>query len=176
MTPMEAGALWLPIEQNMPLHIVRLGRQPETIFVQNQKFVRELSAAFGGRASRPEGMVTMPSADGRTPIMIAGMGGVEAAELEDIALEALEKDAAQVKKTGGAIDFAAERERRGAAPVETFDTRYREYLQERGDWGRRNIRTSLTTPYMQKVREDGMGKGQAMSAVPSNYPTQEKTA
>ena len=176
MNPIEQGALWLPIQQTLPLHIVRLGRQPETVLVQNQKFVKEMSAVFGGRASKPSGFVTMPSADGQTPIMVAGMGMVETAELEDIALEALEKDAAQVKRTGTSIDFAAERERRGAPPVETFDARYREYLQERADWGRRNIRTGLTTPYSKKVREEGMGKGQAMSAVPSNYPTKEQTS
>jgi hypothetical protein len=165
----ERNALWLPIAKQMPLHISRLGKM-STMLVENKKLAQDMAAMFGGRAAKPQGIVTMPSADGTTPIMIAGMGQCEAAELEDIALEALEKDAEQIKKTGTAVDFAAERERRGYAPVETFDTRYREYLAERAEYGRRNLRTAITTPYGQHVREHGMGKGQSMSVVPSNYP------
>jgi len=173
MLPSEQGALWLPVAKHLPLHISRLG-QVSTMLVENKKMVQDMAALFGGRAARPQGFMTIPSADGTTPIMVAGLGQCEAAELEDIALEAIEKDAARVAKGLPAVDFEAEREQRGVPPKETFATRYREYLQERADYGRRNIRTALTTPYTRHVREHGMGKGQSMSVVPSNYPGDTK--
>lgn len=159
----EEGSLWLPFERHLPLHICRLG-QMSTMIVENKKLAQEMAHIWGGRAAKPQGVMTIPSADNTTPIMIAGLGHCEVAELEDIALEAIEKDAAQIMQNGGAVDFAAERERRGLPSRESFDQRFRDAMQARADYGRANMRTALTTP-MEK-----MSKGQAMVAVPHNYP------
>ena len=168
----ERGALWVPVATVMPLHISRLGKM-STMMVENKKIAQDLSYRLGGRAQKPPGIVTMPAADGQTPIMIAGLGECEAAEMEDIALEALEKSEEQMQKTGASIDFASERERRGYEPVETFDTRYREYLHERAEYGKRNIRTALTQPFAEHVHEHGLGRGQSMVTVPAN-PVKEQ--
>jgi len=162
MDPAEEGLL-IPIAQVMPLYISRLGQQTDTLLIENKKFVQDLARFFDGqRAAKPEGMVTIPAADGSTPIMIAGMGQCEAAEMEDIALEAIEKAEAQTKKTGAAIDFAAERERRGAASAESFSDRVKEYFQARADQGRRNFRTGANTP----MAELGLTRGQSMIVSP----------
>ena len=163
-TAQEQGALWVPIARQLPLHLVKLG-QMSTMMIENKKFVADMAEVFGGRAAKPAGVMTIPSIDNTTPIMVAGLGGTEVAELEDIALEAMEKDEEQYRKTHSAIDHAAERERRGAPTAESFDTRFREAMQARADHGRRNIRTALTTPYDGRIE-----KGQAMSVVPHNYP------
>ncbi len=166
MTPAEDGSLWLPLAQIMPLHIARLG-ETSTMLIRNRSYIDAMSQVFGGRAAKPDGIGSMPASDGETPIMVAGLGECEVSEMQDILLEALEKTEAQVKKTGTAIDFEAERERRGFPSAATFDQRYREYFQERADYGRRNLRTALTTPYT------GGGRGQSMIALP-RMPFKEK--
>ena len=168
-TAAEQGGLYIPIAQVMPLHIQRLG-ETSTMLIRNRAYVDAMSQVFGGRSAKPQGIVAMPAADGETPILVAGLGECEVAEMEDILTEALEKTEAQVKKTGTAIDFESERAARGAPSAETFDQRLREYMQARVDYGKQNIRTALTTPFGQHVREQGgLSRGQSQIALPTHY-------
>lgn len=146
MTPMEEGALWIPIARHLPLHISRLG-QVSCMLVENRKFAQDMAQVFKGRADRPPGMVTIPSRDGSTPIMVAAYGQVEVAELEEIALEAIERDARAVARTGHALDLEEERQLRGYGPSETADVRIREGMSTRARILRANWRSAGREPF-----------------------------
>ena len=158
MRASEQGAIWIPIEKYMPLVLSHRGQLTQML-VENRKAAGDLAQVFGGRAAKPNGVLQIPSADGTTPIMIAGLGECEVAEMEEIAIKAYEDSVDQVKKTGATIDFDAERERAGMPPAETFDTRVREYMQDRADAGRRNFRSGLHTPI-------SILRGQTMQTMP----------
>ena len=161
-TKAEQGAIWVPIEQYMPLILSQRG-QLQQMLIQNRKAAADLSQIFGGRAAKPNGMLQIPAADGVTPIMIPAMGEAEVAQIEELALRAYEETQEQVKKTGTAIDFDAERERAGLPPAETFDTRVREHMQARADAGRRNFRSAAGTP-LSKLQ---LTRGQTQQVMPA---------
>lgn len=73
----------------------------------------DLAYRLGGRDARPTAPVLIWGPDNRTPIMIIGDGVTEAAELEDIALEAIDNQAESVKNNGRGMDYDQFREDHG---------------------------------------------------------------
>ena len=78
------------------------------------------------------GEVVLIGADGHTPLIIAGLGETEVAEIEEIALAALEKQEKTMKETGGSpINFAKYREDNHLPPAEALDSLFRQALRDR---------------------------------------------
>lgn len=88
-------------------------------------------AAQVGRTQKPKKPLMLYGPDNYMPIVVIGDGVTEAAEMEDLALAALDKQEAAVKKHGRAIDFDDERERRGLVRREDFGTALAEAFAER---------------------------------------------
>ena len=91
----------------------------------------DLAEVFGGRAATPAQNIVIVGPDGRTPILIAGLGVTEVAELEELAQEAFEKAETKLKKTGTVIPFAEHRERLGKPEAKEFDGLLRQALLDR---------------------------------------------
>lgn len=91
----------------------------------------DLAAVFGGRAATPRQNIMLVGPDGRTPILVAGLGVTEVAELEELAQEAFERAEDKMKKNGTVIPFDEHRERLGMAESKDFDPLFRQALTDR---------------------------------------------
>ncbi len=92
---------------------------------------RDLAYRLGGRAKKPPRELVLVGPDGKTPIIIPALGCCEAAELEDIAIAACEKQQAKLDKGQEAVDFDELRRREGR-PIRTeFDPMFRQALRDR---------------------------------------------
>lgn len=87
----------------------------------------DMAEVYGGRAAKGRELTVVGRGAGKDPIMIVHDKETEVAELEDLALEALERKP---------IDFAASRERNGKPDKATFDQRVRERAQAHIDYAR----------------------------------------
>ena len=83
--------------------------------------VDELAYTLGGRDKKPHRPIFFYGPHGE-PIILIGAGEADAAELEDLAQEAIHK---------AQIDFAAKREQYGYPSRESFDPLFREALRDR---------------------------------------------
>ena len=81
----------------------------------------ELAYSLGGRDKKPRKPIFLYGPYGQ-PIMLIGAGEADAAELEDLAQEAVAK---------AEMDFAAKRERYGYPAREQFDSLFRNALRDR---------------------------------------------
>ena len=81
----------------------------------------DIAYSLGGRDQKPRKPIFLYGAHGE-PIILIGAGEAEAAELEDLAHEALAQPA---------MDFAAKRERYGYPPRDQFDSLFRNALRDR---------------------------------------------
>ena len=87
-----------------------------------------------GRTEKPRKPLMLYGPDNYTPIVIVGDGVTEAAEMQDLALQAIDKQEAQFKKSGRGLDFDDMRERRGLVRREDFDTALKEAFAERAKY------------------------------------------
>ena len=131
-----ANELWLPVAQmplaGVPLPMANMVRKTRPGYLGTSiTQVKDLGQAYGGRAGKPIGEVVLIGADGMTPLIIAGMGECEVAEMEEIALAALEKQEKNIRDNGSPINFVKYREDNGLPPVEKFDELYRTALMDR---------------------------------------------
>jgi hypothetical protein len=84
-----------------------------------------------GRATKPKMPLMLYGPDNYTPIVVVGDGVTEAAEMQDLALGALDKQEETYKKVGRGFDFDDARERAGMVRREDFGTAMAEAFAER---------------------------------------------
>jgi len=92
---------------------------------------RDLAYRLGGRAVKPRREIVLVGPDGQSPIVIPGAGVTEAAELEEIALETYERDAARLRAGQPLVDFDRLREEAGLPARKEFDALFRQALRDR---------------------------------------------
>ena len=134
----------IPIARRMPISygnrqkILSPSFRGNAVILRSKEEINLLSQIFGGRSARPRQEVIVVGPDGRTPILVAGLGVTEVSELEDVIYEGIERGEARIKKQGTQIPFAQIRERRGMPQANEFDTKFREALHDRIERHRRN--------------------------------------
>lgn len=84
-----------------------------------------------GRDTKPDKPMMLVGPDGRVPIVIMAEGETEAAELQDLAQEALAKQQEKVAATGRGFDFEEAREKAGMPRAEDFGRIASDAVQER---------------------------------------------
>jgi hypothetical protein len=94
-----------------------------------------------GRTAKPKAPLMLYGPDNYMPIMVIGDGVTEAAEMQDLAMEALDRQAESVKKNGRGMNFDEARERAGLVRREDFSDAMKDALRRRADYLRRNWRT-----------------------------------
>ena len=167
-----AGELYLPVAFKPPIWITNLAAYSRASqLAASAKALGDLSQIAGGRSGKPRDPVVIVGPDGQTPIMIAGMGFTEAAEIEEIGLAAIEKAEQNIKESGDAFKLDQWREDNGLCPRDEFDAHYKQALRDRAESHRRNPISDPEKPmYSRRV---GV-RGQSMVALPTN-PLAEKT-
>ena len=99
-------------------------------YIRNRKMVEEFAYAQG-RATMPKKPLMLYGADNYTPIVVIGDGVTEAAEMQDLALGALDKQETQYKKSGRGFDFDEAREKAGMVRREDFGAAMATAFEER---------------------------------------------
>jgi len=102
--------------------------------------VSEFAHAIG-RAEKPKKPLMVYGPDNYMPIAIIGDGVTEAAEMQDLALEAIDRQQESVRKYGRGMDFDAARERAGMVRREDFGTAFAEAMAQRVKYLKANSRT-----------------------------------
>jgi len=85
---------------------------------------------FGGRAAKPQQEVVVVGPDGRTPILVAGLGVTEVAEIEDVIHEAVERAEKRMKDYGQQLPIQEYRERRGMPQADKVPERIYEAFEQ----------------------------------------------
>lgn len=93
---------------------------------------------FGGRAAKPKRPILMYGPDSRVTHVIWADGQTEAAELEEVACETLEKAEQRMRETGRALNIDERRARAGLPPREKVDELIRDALRRRAQEHQRN--------------------------------------
>lgn len=94
-----------------------------------------------GKATRPKAPLMLYGPDEYMPIMVIGDGETEAAEMQDLAMEAIGRQEEAVKRNGRGMNFDEARERAGMVRRENFQEAWHDAFQRRADYLRRNQRT-----------------------------------
>lgn len=102
---------------------------------------RDIGHVFGGRAAMPNQPIVLQQPGAVTPTIIMTAGVSEAAEIEDLALEAQEKTAENLKKFGTTMDFDTIREKLGKPRREDVPQLMHDAIQRRIDEQKKNWRT-----------------------------------
>ena len=102
--------------------------------------VKEFAHAVG-RQRMPVRPLMLYGPDDGVPICIVGDGVTEAAEMQDLALAALDKQEETFKKTGRAFDFDDARERAGMVRREDFQTAWHDAFERKAKEQKANWRT-----------------------------------
>ena len=105
--------------------------------LRGAKQVSEFAHAVG-RDRMPTQPLMVYGPDDYMPILVVGGGVTEAAEMQDLAEEALGKQEENVKKYGRAFDFDDARERNGMIRREDFGKVLSDALQRNADYLKRN--------------------------------------
>lgn len=108
--------------------------------LRGRKQVEDFAHAVG-RGNMPVKPLMLYGPDNGVPILIVGDGVTEAAEMQDLALAAIEKQETQVKKTGRAMDFDQQREQAGMTRREDFGKSLSEAFQRNVKYLKENART-----------------------------------
>jgi hypothetical protein len=101
-----------------------------------------------GRNKMPKRPLMVYGPDNGYPILVIGDGVTEAAEMQDLAQEALGKQEENVRKHGRAFDFDEARERHGMVRREDFGKVLSDALQRNVDYLKRNQVTDPRGRYM----------------------------
>ena len=124
--------------------------------VRNRQDAENLAARLGGRNLRPEAPVMVDT--GRSRVMVVGLGQATAAELQDLAVAAIERQETQRGKTGTDVDFDAMRERAGMMRREDVDAAVRNAMADRVA---RHKRNPFSDPARVSVTESQITKRKA---------------
>lgn len=111
----------------LPRHLSRLGAH--TVVLRGKWEADVLSQIFGGRSATPQQEIVIVGPDGRTPIMVAGLGVTEVSELEETIHEAVERGEERMQSYGTMQPFDEYRERRGMPSREKVDEMTREAMR-----------------------------------------------
>lgn len=115
--------------------LVRLGlKKPPQVRVQ----LNDLAHLWGGRAKKPDGIVRIVGPDGKTPLLVVGLGVTEAAEMQDAASAVWERMDMVLHRTGSPIDFAGFFESMGMPPTGAVPELLCEAIADRIQKHRRN--------------------------------------
>lgn len=98
--------------------------------VRNAAEAGEIAYAFG-RDAKPVQPILVYGPDERVVTVIMGNGLTEAAELQDIALEAMEVNRERQRRQGGTVNFDELREEAGLVPRDQYDAAFRDALRRR---------------------------------------------
>ena len=102
---------------------------------------REVAHAFG-RAHKPTKPLMVYGPDNYMPILIIGDGVTEAAEMQDLAEEAIGRQQEAVKRNGGrGMNFDEARERAGGVRREDFGAAFADALARRAAYLKAHQRT-----------------------------------
>ena len=99
-------------------------------YMRGAKQVSDFAHAVG-RTTKVTKPLMIYGPDDRVPICIVGDGVTEAAEMEDLALEALGKSEEMVKKTGRGFDFDEAREKAGMVRREDFQEAWHDAFERK---------------------------------------------
>lgn len=105
--------------------------------VRTVKQVEDFAHAFG-RDAKPTKPLMLEGPDSRMPIMVMGLGVTEASEMQDLALEALDKQEENYKKYGRGYNFEEAREKAGYPRKEDFPQLFSDAMAERAEMLRRH--------------------------------------
>lgn len=114
---------------------------------------KDLAYRLGGRAVKPTRELVLVGPDGRTPIVVPGLGVTEAAELEEVAIAAYEKREKLMRQGKPLVDFDELRDREGLPPAKEFDPLFRQALRDRIE---KHRRSPITDPPRQPVKPRGL--------------------
>jgi hypothetical protein len=105
------------------------------------KQVTEFAHAVG-RTAKPKKPLMLYGPDQYMPIMVIGDGVTEAAEMQDLALEALDRQQESMKRNNGrGMDFDAARERAGMVRREDFGQALHDALERLAQYRKSHQRT-----------------------------------
>jgi len=108
--------------------------------MRGMKQVTEFAHAVG-RSAKPKKPLMVYGPDNYMPICVIGDGVTEAAEMQDLALEAIGRQEESVKRNGRGMDFDGARERAGMVRREDFGEAMRIAFEERVKYLKANHRT-----------------------------------
>lgn len=117
--------------------------------VRGMADAQEIGHAFG-RTRTPKLPLMVSGPDSRVPILVVGDGVTEAAELEDLAQEAIADQEERVKANSRGYDFDGAREKAGMVRREDFQQAMHDALEERIA---RHKANPVTDPPRQPYRE-----------------------
>lgn len=86
---------------------------------------------YFGRETKPDKPLMVVGPDGKVPILIIGDGVTEAAELQDLAVEAIAVQKDRIAAGGRGFDFDSAREKAGRARAEDFGKLASDAVQQR---------------------------------------------
>jgi hypothetical protein len=121
----------VPIVYGSPDGVLSKNYQARAAVLRAKREAQDLSQIFRGRADKPQQEIVVVGPDGKTPILVAGLGVTEVAELEDTIQEAMERAEDRIKKEGQVVPTRRFREDRGLPSREESGQRIREALTER---------------------------------------------
>ena len=99
-------------------------------YLRGMKEAEDFAHAIG-RTGKPKKPLMVYGPDEYMPILVIGDGVTEAAEMQDLAVEAIGRQAESVKKNGRGMNFDEARQRAGLVRKEDFDVAFRDALQRR---------------------------------------------
>lgn len=125
----------VPIARRIPV-VLNAGGVPMSLrgqvsgAVGSDAEAAEIAYAFG-RDAKPVAPILVYGPDERVLTVVMGNGLTEAAELQDIALEAMEVNRERLKRQGSPVNFDQLREEAGLVPREQYDAAFRDALARR---------------------------------------------
>ena len=149
---MGAGDLLLPIGYVQHRGVPQTMRSTSNRAVGNHQEAGDLAYMLGGRSAMPKAPVLVWGPDNRTVIMLVGDGVTEAAELQDMALEAIERQEEQIARNGRGMDYDAMREKHGYVSRENAGNAISDAIAERIAHHKAN---PVTDPFRQPRRALG---------------------
>jgi len=134
--------LLLPMARKVevPRRGVPLALQGKVHAVDGMDAAREIGRTFG-RSTKLQKPILLWGPDEKSVIVIAGMGQATAAEMEDAAIMQLAKAQEKHDKGQRGFDFEQAREDAGLPSASQFDPLFRQALQDKIAYHKRNQRT-----------------------------------
>lgn len=143
----------------------RLMQKHVSAGVRGHREAAGISRMFGSPSYKPRAPILLVGPDGRVPILLIGDGVTEAAELEDMAQEAIDRQEAQIAAGGRGMNFDELRERSGQVRRDQVDTQIREAVSTRI---KHHLQNPRTDPFRQPLR-DQLGKVFALGAISKEH-------
>ncbi len=105
------------------------------------KNAKDIAYRYGARDHKPFLPLYVKGPDDRVPMVVAGWGEVEASEIQDLTLAAIDKQQEMIKRTGRAMDFDEMREQARMVRREDFPQMLSDAALERAEYMKAHSRT-----------------------------------